>query len=210
MVFAGFGPEAFAFYRELEVHNERPWWLANKPRYDEHVRAPFEALAEELEPVANTVKIYRPYRDVRFSHDKTPYKTRQGMFAQRAPGIGWFLNLDATGVSLGGGFFGDASFTKAYRSAVEAAEPGTELEGIVADLEAAGYELGGEQLKTAPRGIDKDHPRIELLRYKWLTARRQLRSADAVGPDLLDALFDTVDDLRPLVSWATTHIAPKR
>ena len=210
MVFEGFTPEAFAFYRELEVHNERPWWLANKPRYDAAVRAPFEALAEELEPVASTVKIYRPYRDVRFSHDKTPYKTRQGMFAQAAPGIGWFLNLDATGVSLGGGFFGDASFTKAYRAAVEAAAPGTELEGIAAELAAAGYELGGEQLKTAPRGTDPEHPRIALLRYKWVTARWHLSPADASGPALLDALFDTVDDLQPLVRWAAAHIAPKR
>ncbi|GEK78791.1 DUF2461 domain-containing protein [Agrococcus baldri] len=210
MVFDGFTAEAFAFYRELEVHNERPWWLANKPRYDEHVRAPFEALAEELEPVASSVKVYRPYRDVRFSHDKTPYKLRQGMFAQRAPGIGWFVNLDASGVSLGGGFFGDASFTKAYRAAVEAVGPGTELEGIVAALREAGYETGGEALKTAPRGTDPQHPRIELLRYKWLTARRQLSEADAVGPGLLDALFDTVDELQPLVRWAAANVAPKR
>lgn len=210
MVFEGFTAEAFAFYRELEAHNERAWWLDNKPRYDAHVRAPFEALAEELEPVASAVKIYRPYRDVRFSHDKTPYKTRQGMFAQRAPGIGWFLNLDATGVSLGGGFFGDATFTKAYRAAVEAVGPGTELEGILGDLRDAGYELGGEQLKTAPRGVDPAHPRIELLRYKWVTARRHLAEADAVGPGLLDALFDAVDDVRPLVAWAAAHIAPKR
>ncbi|MCH1882733.1 DUF2461 domain-containing protein [Agrococcus sp. ARC_14] len=210
MVFAGFTPAAFAFYRDLELHNERAWWLDNKPRYDEHVRAPFEALAEELEPLANTVKIYRPYRDVRFSNDKTPYKTRQGMFAQRAPGIGWYLNLDATGVSLGGGFFGDASFTKAYRAAVEAVGAGTELEQIVADLEQAGYDLGGEQLKTAPRGVDPEHPRIALLRFKWLTARRELTEADAVGPALLDAVFDTVDDLQPLVAWATEHVAPKR
>ena len=210
MVFDGFTAEAFAFYRELEVHNERPWWLENKPRYDAHVRAPFEALAEELEPVASQVKIYRPYRDVRFSHDKTPYKTRQGMFAQVSPGIGWYLNLDATGVSLGGGFFGDATLTKAYRAAVEAAAPGAELEGIVADLEAAGYVLGGESLKTAPRGVDPDHPRIALLRYKWLTARREIGAADAVGPGLLDALFDTVDDLQPLVRWASANVAPKR
>ena len=106
MAFDGFTPDAFAFYAELEANNERPWWLANKARYDEQVRAPFEALGEELEPVASSVKIYRPYRDVRFSHDKTPYKTRQGLFAQRAPGIGWFLNLDASGVWIGGGFFG--------------------------------------------------------------------------------------------------------
>ncbi|WP_405218155.1 DUF2461 domain-containing protein [Agrococcus sp. Ld7] len=210
MAFDGFTPDAFAFYRDLEVHNERAWWLEHKSRYDEFVRAPFEALAEELEPVASAVKIYRPYRDVRFSHDKTPYKTRQGMFAQRAPGIGWFLNLDAEGVSIGGGFFGDASFTRAYRAAVEAVGPGTELEGIVADLTAAGYELGGEQLKTAPRGTDPEHPRIALLRYKWMTARRQLSETDALGPELLDALFDTVDELQPLVGWAARHIAPKR
>ncbi|WP_306231263.1 DUF2461 domain-containing protein [Agrococcus beijingensis] len=210
MVFAGFSPDAFAFYRELEVHNERPWWLDNKHRYESQVKAPFEALAEELEPIASTVKIYRPYRDVRFSHDKTPYKTRQGMFAQRAPGIGWYLNLDATGVSMGGGFFGDASFTKSYRAAVEAAAPGAELEGIVADLEEAGYTLGGEQVKTAPRGVDPQHPRIALLRYRFLTARRELDEADAYGPDLLDALFDTVEHLQPLVGWAVAHVAPKR
>ncbi|WP_206447027.1 DUF2461 domain-containing protein [Agrococcus sp. KRD186] len=210
MAFDGFTPDAFAFYAELEANNERPWWLANKARYDEQVRAPFEALGEELEPVASSVKIYRPYRDVRFSHDKTPYKTRQGLFAQRTPGIGWFLNLDASGVWIGGGFFGDASFTKAYRAAVEAVGPGTELEGILGVLTDAGYELGGEQLKTAPRGTDPEHPRIGLLRYKWVTARRHLSPADASGPALLDALFDTVDEVQPLVGWAAANVAPKR
>jgi uncharacterized protein (TIGR02453 family) len=209
MAFDGFGDDAFAFYRELETNNEKPWWLANKQRYEAHVRAPFESLAEELEPIASTVKLYRPYRDVRFAHDKTPYKTRQGLFAQRAPGIGWFVNLDATGVSLGGGFFGDATFTEAYRAAVEAASPGTELEGIVAELREAGYETGGEALKTAPRGADPQHPRIELLRYKWLTARRHVEPADA-GAALLDTVFDTVEDLQPLVRWAAQHVAPKR
>ncbi|SFS15877.1 TIGR02453 family protein [Agrococcus baldri] len=210
MAFDGFSPDAFAFYAELEANNERPWWLANKARYDEQVRAPFEALGEELEPVASSVKIYRPYRDVRFSHDKTPYKTRQGLFAQRAPGIGWFLNLDASGVWIGGGFFGDATFTKAYRAAVEAAGPGTELEGVIEELTVAGYELGGEQLKTAPRGTDPEHPRIALLRYKWVTARRHLSPADASGPALLDALFDMVDEVQPLVGWAAANVAPKR
>ncbi|QUW18961.1 DUF2461 domain-containing protein [Agrococcus sp. Marseille-Q4369] len=210
MPFDGFSPDAFAFYTDLEAHNERPWWLDNKHRYDAHVRAPFEALAEELEPVASAVKVYRPYRDVRFAHDKTPYKTRQGLFAQRAPGIGWFLNLDATGVSMGGGFFGDASFTKAYRAAVEAVAAGTELEGIVRELEAAGYELGGERVKTAPRGVDPAHPRIELLRYRFLTARRHLTPEQAGGPELLDALFDTVEHLQPLVQWAVRNVAPKR
>lgn len=210
MPFDGFPADAFAFYRELETHNEKPWWEANRPRYEAAVKAPFEALAEELEPVANRVKVYRPYRDVRFSHDKTPYKTRQGMFAQRAEGVGWFLNLDAEGVWLGGGFFGDASLTKAYRAAVEAAAPGTALEGIVGELQEAGYELGGEQLKTAPRGVDRDHPRIELLRYKWLTARRHLAPEAAGGPELLDALFDAVEDLRPLVAWGAEHVAPAR
>ena len=97
MPFDGFAPDAFAFYAELEAHNERPWWIQNKHRYGQLVRAPFEALAEELEPLASTVKLCWPYRDVRFIHDKTPYRTRQGLFAQRAQSIGWFVNLDAAG-----------------------------------------------------------------------------------------------------------------
>lgn len=210
MAFDGFPSDAFAFYRELEANNDKAWWEANKPRYDASVRAPMEALGEELEPVANRIKVYRPYRDVRFSHDKTPYKTRQGLFAQLAEGIGWYVNLDAHGVSLGGGFFGDATFTKAFRAAVEAAAPGTELEGIVRALEQQGYEIGGEQLKTAPRGVDRDHPRIELLRRKWLTARRHVEPARASGPELLDEFFDTVEQVRPLVQWAHTHVAPAR
>lgn len=100
--------------------------------------------------------------------------------------------------------------TKAYRAAVEAVGPGTELEGIVRDLEGAGYAMGGEQLKTAPRGIAADHPRIALLRYRWMTARKHVDEADATGPALLDALFDTVDELQPLVGWAVSHIASKR
>lgn len=78
-------------------------------------------------------KIDRPYR----GHDETPYKNRQGPFAQRAPGIGWFLNLDAIDVSLDAGFFGDVSATKAYRAAVEAPEADIELEGTVGDLASA-------------------------------------------------------------------------
>ena len=78
MTFSGFPDEGLVFYEGLEADNSKSYWTEHRQAYDEHVRQPMQELADELAPEFGTPKLFRPYRDVRFSHDKTPYKTHQG------------------------------------------------------------------------------------------------------------------------------------
>ena len=87
MSFEGFPDEGLVFYEGLEADNSKTYWTRHKAAYDEHVKAPLLAMLEELAPEFGTAKVFRPYRDVRFSHDKTPYKTHQGACLVRA-GVG--------------------------------------------------------------------------------------------------------------------------
>jgi uncharacterized protein (TIGR02453 family) len=109
MTFAGFHSDAFAFYDELAEHNTREWWLANKKRYDEHVRGPVAALVEQLGTEFGAIKIFRPNRDVRFSSDKSPYKTQISFVTQTATGAAHYLQLGSDGVMIAGGYYQPAS-----------------------------------------------------------------------------------------------------
>ncbi len=206
---AGIPVDAVRFYADLEQDNSKDFWTANKQRYDESVRRPFEIMLETLAPEFGEVKVFRPYRDVRFSTDKTPYKEHQGGFIQTVAGIGWYVQVSADGLLVAGGYHSHAPDQVArYRAAVDSAA-GAELERIVAGLEDAKFELGGERLKTKPRGYDADHPRIELLRHKSLTAGRQhgvpswLSTGRAVS-----RVRDDWRAIRPLIDWLTDHVGP--
>ena len=106
--FAGFPVAALDFYEDLETDNTKSFWEAHKRVYDESVKAPMMALTAELEPEFGAAKVFRPYRDVRFAKDKTPYKTHQGAFVAAGPRTGWYVQVSARGVRTGAGFY-DAS-----------------------------------------------------------------------------------------------------
>ena len=166
MQFTGFPVAALDFYDDLEMDNTRSFWEAHKEVYDEAVKAPFTALAAvlgpEFAPDGRSVKIFRPYRDVRFAKDKTPYKTHQGAFVQAADATGWYVELSPRGVRTGGGFYhAEPDRLRAFRLSIEHQRTGAELESILAVLAADGFDIGGDRLKTSPRGFDRDHPRIE-------------------------------------------------
>ena len=207
MTFEGFPVAALDFYDDLEVDNTKSFWEAHKHVYAESVKAPFEALAQALEPEFGAMKVFRPYRDVRFSKDKTPYKTHQGGFVGVAPSTGWYVQLAPQGLMTGGGFY-EASGGRlaAYREAVAHDHYGTELEGILAALTAEGREIGGDRLKTSPRGYDADHPRIELLRHRSLVVRRDHGFAPVIHtPEALELVREDWRALRPLIEWAQRH-----
>jgi uncharacterized protein (TIGR02453 family) len=173
MSFSGFPPEAFAFYEGLEADNSKSFWAAHKSVFDSCVAAPMQDLVDELEPTFGAAKIFRPYRDVRFSKDKSPYKTRQyAVVHLGSAGIaGLYVGIDADGLHLGGGLY-QASTEQArrMRAAIAQDRTGRELRTILDKLEAQGFELAGEQLKRVPKPWDDTHPRAALLRYKALTA----------------------------------------
>lgn len=204
-MFTGIPVAALDFYEDLEADNSKSFWTAHKAVYDDSVRAPMVALLDELEPEFGPGKVFRPYRDVRFAKDKTPYKTHQGGFVQVCPGAGWYVQVDARGLLVAGGFYAStAPQLAAYRTAVDTDLRGGQLETITADLEAAGFEISGETLKTAPRGFTTDHPRIGLLRHKSLTAGLLVPSPPWIdSPRTLTEVRTAWDAMRPLVEWVT-------
>jgi len=205
--FTGFPVAALDFYDDLEVDNTKSYWEKHKTTYAECVKAPMTALCAALEPEFGQPKVFRPYRDVRFAKDKTPYKTHQGAFVAAGPATGWYVEVSARGVRTGAGFYEASSERLAsFRSAIDDKRTGTELERIVAALVADGWSVGGDTLKTSPRGYAADHPRIELLRHKSLFLQHSHGFEPVIHtPELLDLVRDDWRALRPLVEWVADH-----
>ena len=203
--FTGFPVAALDFYDDLEIDNTKSFWEANKGVYAESVRAPMTALVAGLEPEFGTAKVFRPYRDVRFAKDKTPYKTHQGAFVAAGPATGWYVEISARGTRVGAGFYdADGARLAAIREAMAEEKTGTALKRVLRRLEKDGFEISGERLKTSPRGYSADHPRIELLRHKQLLAGRPYGfESDAIDAGLLDRVREDWRALRPLVTWLT-------
>ncbi|GAA1391328.1 DUF2461 domain-containing protein [Luteococcus peritonei] len=208
MAFTGIPRDAVAFYAELEANNSREWWLANKQRYESSVRRPFVELGEEVAPAFGEPKVFRPYRDVRFSLDKTPYKTHQGLYVQRSAHNGWYLQVDSGGFLLAGGQWWMAGDQLSrFRSAVANDATGVQLEAILRELVEAGYVVEGEQLKTRPRGVDPDAPRMDLLRRKALSLNLRLGEPGWTStPEAAEYVNDGWDELRDLVDWLETYV----
>jgi uncharacterized protein (TIGR02453 family) len=201
--FTGVPVAALDFSDDLEMDNSKSFWEAHRAVYKDAVEAPMKALTAALEPEFGPAKVFRPYRDVRFAKDKTPYKTHQGAFVASGPSTGWYVEISARGTRVGAGFY-DASgpHLAAVREAMAEERTGRALERLLRKLERAGFEVGGDQLKTSPRGYDADHPRIHLLRHKQLFVGRSYGfEADAIDAGLLDRVRADWQALRPLVSW---------
>jgi len=203
MSFTGFPVAALDFYDDLEMDNTKSFWEANKAVYADSVAAPMKALTATLEPEFGPPKVFRPYRDVRFAKDKTPYKTHQGAFVGVASATGWYVELSARGVRTGAGFYeADSARLAAFRDAIVDDKSGPQLKRILAKIEKSGFEISGEQLKTAPRGYDKEHPRIDLLRHKQLFAGRLIGFEPVIHTaELADVVRDDWRALKPLVDW---------
>lgn len=208
--FEGISSAAFRFYAELEENNNREWWLEHKKTYDAEVKEPLTALLSELEPQFGPAKIFRPNRDIRFSQDKSPYKTAQGAFAAKDEGVGFYVQISADGLLIGGGCHTNTPAQIArFRAAVDAPVSGEELQGIVDSVAAAGFAIEGEKLKTVPRGFDKDHPRAELLKHKSLSAGVEVGEPEWLStPAARQEIAARWEVLRPLVDWVSEHAAP--
>jgi uncharacterized protein (TIGR02453 family) len=205
--FAGFPVAALDFYDDLEVDNTRAYWEKHKDVYTESVKAPMAALCAALAPEFGEAKVFRPYRDVRFAKDKTPFKTHQGAFVPAGPATGWYVEVSARGVRTGAGFYEASSPRLAsIRAAIDDDRRGQELERLLAGLAADGWDVAGERLKTTPRGYPADHPRIGLLRHKSMTVGRSHGFEPVVHtPELLDVVRDDWRALRPLVEWVAEN-----
>lgn len=205
--FRGIPEAALDFYDDLEMDNTRSFWAAHKEVYETAVRGPMTELAKALEDEFGTAKVFRPYRDVRFAKDKTPYKTHQGVFVPHGPSTGFYVQVSAPGVRVGVGFY-EASGPRLVRirEAIADDRRGKELERILAELVGAGWTLDGDKLKTSPRGYDVGHPRIELLRHRSMTLGKLYGFEPFIHtPELLDRVRDDWREAAPFVQWVADH-----
>lgn len=207
MAFRGWPSEALEFFEGLEADNSKAYWLANKPVFDEKVHAPMAALVAELEPEFGAGKIFRPYRDVRFSADKSPYKTNIAAVF----GDGGYVQLDAQGLGVGSGMYQMAGDQMArYRRAVDADASGSALEDIVAKLAQSKITVRGhDSLIRVPRGYPADHRRADLLRYKGVVAWSQWHAGAWLGrATARDKVVSFLRATRPLNEWLAVHVGP--
>lgn len=207
MKFRGWPAEAIEFFEGLEADNSKAYWQSSKAVYESKVVAPMQALLAELEPEFGVGKIFRPYRDVRFSKDKTPYKTAIGATLVR----GGYVQMSAAGLGAGCGMYVMASDQlDRFRTAIDDDVTGGQLSVLVASLQASGIKITAHDvLKTAPRGYPNDHPRIELLRNKGLIAWREWPAGAWLGRATAKArVVDFFSASGPVMTWLDTNVGP--
>jgi uncharacterized protein (TIGR02453 family) len=210
MPFTGFPPAALAFYEALAADNSRAFWQTNKATYERDVRAPMLALLEELSEFG-PFHVFRPYNDVRFAKNKAPYKLNIAAVGESEGGAVDYVHLSATGLIAGSGYYHLASDQlDRFRRAIDDDRTGAEVEEVVRDLQGAGYTIGSmEELKTAPRGYAKDHPRIALLRRKGLVAMREWPVARWLHTKAAAAKVRAAWlGARPLDPWLDRNVGP--
>jgi uncharacterized protein (TIGR02453 family) len=202
--FRGWRLDVAEFFAHLELDNTKSFWIAHKEFYEVSVVSPMQDLLAELAPEFGDGRIFRPYRDTRFSLDKSPYKTT--IAAHNDAG---YISLSADALGVGSGLYMPSPDELArFRAAVADEQSGAKLVSIVEGHREKRIEVTAHEiLKSAPRGYPKDHPRIELLRHKGLTAWREW----PVGTWLATAaskrrIVEVLRATDPLRSWVESNV----
>ncbi len=207
--FTGFGPDLVAFYDGLAANNSKAYWQEHKPTYDEQVGGPAKALAAALSEEFGTIKVFRPNRDVRFSKDKSPYKTSISM-AREGGGAGTlYLAVAPDAVDLAGGMYMPSREQLArFRGLQDDAKAAASMDAVLSDLGAQGFSMLEEgALKTAPRGWDADHPRIDLLRLKHMAVGQGREPGVWLqGPGALEQVATAWRAVETWNAWLEGHV----
>jgi uncharacterized protein (TIGR02453 family) len=207
MAFRGWPAEALEFFEGLEADNSKAYWQDHKARFEQSVRGPMNELLAELAPEFGEGKIFRPFRDVRFSSDKSPYKTHMGATLA----TGGYVDFSSAGLGVGSGYYTMAADQlDRFRRAVADDWRGEEIAAIAAAAREQGIDVTAhEVLKTAPRGYPKDHPRIDLLRHKGLICWRSWPVAAWLGTKAAKAkVVDVLHAAQPMNDWLDQHVGP--
>ena len=202
--FKGWPERALEFYEGLEADNSKAYWLDHKDVYERDVKAPMEALLAELSKEFGDTRLFRPYRDVRFSQDKSPYKTTIAAMVGEH-----YIQLSADGLLAGAGWYHmESAQLERFRTAVAADGTGRKLQSLVDGLRKKGLDVHAmEVLKTAPRGYPRDHPRVELLRYKGLVAMKSWPPAAWLATaGAKKRVVEVFQAAKPLLGWLDTNV----
>jgi uncharacterized protein (TIGR02453 family) len=209
-----FSPQLFAFLRELEQHNEREWFSANKSRYEDDIKEPALAFIEDIghrlpevapQLTADKRSMFRIYRDTRFSKDKTPYKTHVGIYFRHARAAemdtgGMYLHLEPGHVFMGAGIWHPGTpALKRIRDALVARPEGWRR-ALVA-VEPVWKLADGEALKRPPAGYSADNPLIEDIKRKSFAITAPLTQKQATSSGFLDEWAERAASARPFMEY---------
>jgi uncharacterized protein (TIGR02453 family) len=205
MAFKGWGSAAIEFFEALEADNSRTFWQAHKSVYEHEVKRPMEELLDELSKEFGEGTIFRPNRDIRFSHDKSPYKTNIAATLSK----GGYLSLSAEAFGVGCGMYMPMpDQLDRLRRAVADNRTGAQIEKLVDAVRSKGIEVSAhDELKTAPKGYPKDHPRIELLRMKGMITWKQWPIAAWLGTaKAKQRVVDVLHAAKPINAWLDKNV----
>ena len=190
-------PQLFTFFSELAENNNREWFEENKPRFksiEGDIKVFLSQVTQGLteHDRIEKAKMFRIYRDVRFSKNKTPYKTHFGLaFHREKPALrgGYYIHLESGNSFLGVGFWGPNS-EDLFRIRKELEIDAEEFRALMAEPEFKKYwgGLEGEEVKTAPKGFSKDHPNIDLIKKKQFVFIKKLTDKAVLSPNLLSVV----------------------
>jgi uncharacterized protein (TIGR02453 family) len=217
--FAGFPKEGLQFFNNLASSNTKEWFAAHKQDYIDYIQIPAQefvmALGPELRKISPTMEfapstsrgsIMRIYRDLRFSKDKTPYKTHLGVTFwdgkhAKLENPGYFFHMDSESAYLYGGLhMFSKPILEAYRQAVADDKLGPKIQSAIDSVASSGeYKVDGDKYKRVPRGFELDHPRADLLLYKGIWSRSpELNVAEITSPALVDICVRHAQAMAPL------------
>jgi uncharacterized protein (TIGR02453 family) len=209
--FEGFAPAVRQWFKGLEKDNSKDYFTASRSFFEESVRGQMQALLDELaSKFGGEVKMFRQNRDIRFSQDKSPYKTNTYGVVYGSPlaAQGLYASISARGLVAGSGYHTMArDQLERYREQVHDAKHGPQLAKLVAKTEKAGLQLWGETLATAPRGYVLDHERIDLLRRKSLSLGASLPFGRGIArSDAIQFVGKTWRAAAPVAGWLDEHV----
>ncbi len=202
--------ELFQFLKDLKANNTREWFNDNKPTfqlYQTEVKAFYQEVEDKLgqSDLIEKHKVFRIYRDVRFSKDKTPYKTRfAGYFIRATQELrgGYYLNIEPGNCIVGGGFYGpEREDLKRIRQEFE--QDDSEIRAILTNekFKQMFDGLQGEEVKSAPRGFDSAHTAIDLIRKKQFYVLRKFSDKEVQSPDFINQVMETYLAMRPYFDY---------
>jgi uncharacterized protein (TIGR02453 family) len=210
-------PSALSFLKELKVNNNREWFIENKSRFvkeNEQFVSFADALLNEFKKYDNIEtpngkkSVYRIYRDVRFSKDKTPYKNHFSGSFKRATSLlrgGYYFHIEPGNSFIGGGFWGPNS-EDLLRIRKEIAVDASELREIISSptfIKTFG-KLEGDRLKSAPRGFDKEHVDIDLLQLKQFVISKKISDNELLKPNFYKEVVEIFNAMRPFFDYMSS------
>jgi uncharacterized protein (TIGR02453 family) len=211
MTFKGWPVAALDFFAGLEADNSKAYWVAHRDTYEAAVKEPLLALSDLVEHEFGPLRLFRPYRDTRFAKDKTPYKTTAAAVTEGEGGASYYVQVSATGLFAGSGYYHLASDQlERFRAAVADAKTGPKLAAAIASVRAKRYEVAArESLKRAPRGFEPHHPRLDLLRMKGVHVGRTFGSPRWMHTAAAaDRVVTAWHDAAPVNRWLDRNVGP--